>query len=166
MEHYYFANLLEIMDKESKVYAELKNIEQEKKKIIIDNDVKALEAIIKREQGFVKTIVNLEMLRAQVIDGFCEFKGISKIDTIDEIMDYIDEKEKRELIKRKERLLKIINGILEVNDLNSKLLEQSLEYIDYAMELAKDMTEEDAGYAKDARDKSVKVDKNLFDVKI
>ncbi len=165
MEHY-FADLLEIMDKESQIYAELTEIEKQKKKIIIENDVKALDAITKKEQGFVKTIVNLEDLRAQVIDGFCKFRNIPKIDTIDEIMEYLDAEEKVQLKEKSNTLAGVINNILEVNDLNTKLLEQSIEYINYTMELARSLTEDEAGYAEDARDKTIQVDKSIFDVKI
>ncbi len=165
MEHY-FADLLEIIEKESQIYAELTEIEQQKKKIIIENDVKALDAITKKEQGFVKTIVNLEGLRAQVIDGFCKFRGISDIDTIDEIMEHLNAEEKVQLREKADNLAGIINKVLEVNDLNTKLLEQSIEYIDYTMELAKSLTEDEAGYAEDAMDKTIQVDKSIFDVKI
>ncbi len=165
MKHY-FTDLLEIMDKESQIYAELKKVEQQKKKIIIENDVKALDAITKKEQGFVKTIVNLEGLRGQVIDGFCQSRGISTIDTIDEIMNYLSEREKPLLKEKRDALAKQINGILEVNDLNTMLLEQSLEYIEYTMGIARELTEEDAGYAEDAMDKTVKIDRNLFDAKV
>lgn len=162
----YFKDLLEIMDKESQLYSELTRVEEQKKKIIIENDVKALDAITKKEQGFVKAIVNLESLRAQVVDGFCNFKGISKIDRIDEIMEHLNPAEKLELEEKRDRLSTVINGILQVNDLNAKLLNQSIEYIDYTMELTRSLIEEEAGYAENAKDKTVKVDKNLFDVKI
>ncbi len=162
----YFAELLEIMEKECQIYKELALIEQKKNKIIIDNDVRALEAITTKEQGFVKTIVNLESLRAQVIDGFCQFKGIDQIDNIDQIFRYINPLEGKQLKERKQKLIDVVNNLMEVNDLNSKLLEQSLEYIDYSMEVARSFSEKEAGYSEDSKDRTVKVDKSIFDAKI
>lgn len=162
----YFADLLDIMDKEAQIYAELNEVEEQKKNIIIDNDVKALEAITKKEQGFVKTIVNLEGVRAQVIDGFCKYKGIPKIDKIDEIMDHLSIEERDRLEEKREKLVSTVNRILETNDLNAKLLQQSIEYIDYTMQLTRTLMEEEAGYAENAKDRTVKIDKNLFDAKV
>ncbi len=162
----YFTDLVEIIDKECQIYAELKSVEEEKKKVIIDNDVKALEAITKKEQGFVKTIVNLEELRAQVIDGFCQFKGVKELDTLDEIIALLNEDERAKMELKKEKLVSIVNDLMQVNHLNSKLLEQSLDYLEETMSLAKSFSEADVGYKEDARDRTVKVDKNLFDAKI
>lgn len=162
----YFADLLEIMKKECEIYDELKSVEVKKKDAIIDNDVKALEAITAKEQGFVKTIVHLESLRAQVIDGFCELKGISTCSTIDEIIQSVEPLQRIEIARVKDKLVGTINGIMEVNDLNSKLLEQSIEYINYTLDLARSLGEKELTYGKDAVDRKVKVDKNLFDAKI
>lgn len=162
----YFADLLEIMNKEIDIYDELKLVEQKKKQIIIDNDVKALEAITAREQGFVKAIVHLESLRAQVVDGFCRSKNIDEISTIDEIIELSSPPEKKEIIKSRDRLKNTINELMEITDLNSKLLEQSIEYVNYTLDLARSLGETELTYGKDAVDRKVKVDKNLFDAKI
>ncbi len=162
----YFPDLLEIMKKECEIYEELKSVEQKKKQVIIDNDVKALEAVTAKEQGFVKAIVHLESLRAQVIDGFCQSKGISEVSTVDDIIKYSDPVERIELGRLRDRLMETITNLMEVTSLNSKLLEQSIEYINYTLDLARSLGETELTYGKDAVDKVVKVEKNLFDAKI
>lgn len=160
-----FADLLEVMRKESDIYEELLGIEKDKKQVIIDNDVKALEAITAKEQGFVKAIVNLESLRAEVIDGFCKLRGISVIKTIDDIMAQLEEGKAALVEAEKQRLSAIINELIEVNNLNTSLLEDSIDYINYTMDLLTSTEEGDNTYDRGLADKKTGA-KSLFDAKI
>lgn len=160
-----FADLLEVMRKESDIYEELLGIEKDKKQVIIDNDVKALEAITAKEQGFVKAIVNLESLRAEVIDGFCKLRGISVIKTIDDIMAQLEEGKAALVEAEKQRLSAIINELIEVNNLNTSLLEDSIDYINYTMDLLTSTEEGDNTYDRGLADRKTGA-KSLFDAKI
>ncbi len=162
----YFEDLLEIMAKEHDLYRELKSIEEKKSKIITNNDVEALEAITKKEQGFVKTIVHLEEHRAEVIDGFCRVKGIRKVNTIDDILKVISKEEAKKLKNERDKLYAVTMEVKEVNQLNNMLINQSIDYINYTMEIARSLSEEDFGYDKNRTDRKVKVDNNIFDAKV
>lgn len=160
-----FADLLEVFRKEGDIYQELLNIEKEKKQVIIDNDVKALEAITTKEQGFVKAIVNLESLRAEVIDGFCKLKGISNINSLDDIKASVSAEEAALVDTEKQRLVSIVNELIEVNNLNTSLLEDSIDFINYTMNLLTSTEEDDITYDKGLADKK-SGGKSLFDAKI
>ncbi len=101
----HFNDLIEIMQKEVKLYAELKKIEEEKKDVIIKNDVEKLDIITQREQGFVKTIVQLESLRSKAVDGLCHEKGQKQITSLSEIYDFISDFEKDQLEYMKQNYL-------------------------------------------------------------
>lgn len=160
-----FADLLEIMHKECDIYEELCNIEKEKKQVIIDNDVKALEAITAKEQGFVKAIVNLESLRAEVIDGFCKLRGISNIGTIEDLKKHVNSEQAALIEIEKQRLTSIIGELIEVNNLNTSLLEDSIDYINYTMDMLTSTEEDDLTYDRGLAEKRTG-GKNLFDAKI
>ncbi len=162
----YFEDLLEIMSKEHELYTELKGIEEKKSKIISNNDVEALDAITKREQGFVKTIVHLEEHRAEVIDGFCRVKGIKKVNTIDDILRVVSAEEAKKLSVERDKLYNVTMELKEVNELNNMLINQSIDYINYTMEVARSLSEEDFGYDKNRTDRKVKVKNNIFDAKV
>jgi len=162
----YFSDLIEIIQKEVKLYSELKKLEETKKNVIINNDVKALDAITKQEQGFVKTIVQLETLRTQAVDGLCREKGYKKIDRLSELYDMLNSFEAQQLRVFENKLVDVIEDIRDVNQLNEKLIAQSLEYIDFTLDLAKSLGVEDAGYGKGAKEREVKAGKGLFDAKI
>ncbi len=159
-------NLIDIMQKECEIYTQLKAVEVEKKQIIIDNDVKALEKVTAREQGFLKTIVHLEELRAEVVDGFCSSIGLEKFETINDILNVLKESEKKKLTKVRDELYSVTTSLKEVNELNNMLLNQSIDYINYTIEVARSTGEENVGYDDGANDRLIKVDKSLFDVRV
>ncbi len=161
-----FSKMLEIIDQENKLYAELIKIGEEKKNVIINNDVVALEAITKKEQGFVKTIVSLEALRVQAVDGFCIEKGIKRVDTVTELMSHLSEMERLQFNVAREKMQRTIDGLKDVNELNNSLINQSLDYIELSLEIAKSFGMQDAGYGEDAADREVRISKGLFDAKI
>ncbi len=162
----YFNDLVEIMQKEVKLYDELKIIEEAKKDIIINNDVEALEAITLKEQGFVKTIVQLESLRTRAVDGLCREKGQGQIEKLNEIYDFVSPFERDQLKVYEQKLVRVISDIKDANALNKQLIEQSLEYIDVTLSIARELGMEDAGYGKGAEEREVKSDKGLFDAKV
>ncbi len=162
----HFSDLIEIMQKEAQLYLELKTVQENKKNIIINNDVKALDAITKKEQGFVKTIVQLETLRTQAVDGLCREKGTGRIETIKELYDLLNIFEQQQLKVFELKLVNAVEEIQQLNFINGKLIEQSLEYIDMTLTLAQSLGMEDAGYGRDAEGREVKTKKSLFDVKV
>ncbi len=162
----HFNDLIEIMQKEVKLYEELKKIEQSKKEIIVNNDVEALEAITQREQGFVKTIVQLESLRTNAVGGLCREKGVEEVGYLSDVYDLVTPFEQNQLKVYEQKLVGAIDDIKQTNKLNEQLIEQSLEYIDATLSIARQLGMEDAGYGKGAKDREVKPDKGLFDVKV
>lgn len=162
----HFNKILDILSQQTALYDELRRIGEEKQEAIISNDIEGLEAITKREQGFVKTIMSLENERMQSLDNYCKEKNIVKADTINELMGHFDELERRQFNQSREKLIDVIADLNEVNELNSKLLEQSLDYINLSIGLVSSYGLEDAGYDKKATDKDIKIDKSLFDARV
>lgn len=162
----HFNDLIEIMQKEVKLYNELKNLEKSKKEIIVNNDVGALEAITQREQGFVKTIVQLESLRTNAVGGLCREKGVEEVKYLSEVYDLITPFEQTQLKVHEQKLVGTIDDIKNTNKLNEQLIEQSLDYIDATLSIARQLGMEDAGYSKGAKEREVKPDKGLFDAKV
>lgn len=161
-----FSELLDVMQKEAKLYGELKVLEEEKKRIIIDNDVRALDAITAKEQGFVKAIVQLEAIRAQAVDGLCKERGHHRIEHLSELYSILNPFEQQQVKVFENKLLKTVEEIQDLNHINGKLIEQSLEFIDITIELAQSLGAQNAGYGKGAEDREVKVKKGLFDAKV
>ncbi len=162
----FFGELIDIMQQESKLYGELKALQEEKKRIIIDNDVRALDAITNKEQGFVKAIVQLEAIRAKAVDGLCKDRGSKRIDHLSELYPILNTFEQQQVKVFENKLLKTVQDIQDISHVNGKLIEQSLEFIDITLELAQSFGAHDAGYGKGAEEREVKIKKGLFDAKV
>lgn len=162
----YFSELIDVMQTEAKLYSELKLIEEDKKRIIIENDVRALDAITAKEQGFVKAIVQLEAVRAKAVDGLCKERGHHRIENLSELYTILNPFEQQQMKVFESKLLKTVQDIQDLNHINGKLIEQSLEFIDITLELAQSLGARDAGYGKGAEEREVKVKKGLFDAKV
>lgn len=162
----HFNKILDILEQQSALYHELKEIGKQKQQVIIDNNLDALEEITKKEQGFVKTIMSLENLRVQSLDALCAEKKLGRIETVGELMSNLNELERRQFNMSRDKLVSSISALNEVNELNARLLEQSIDYVNLSINLANSFGLEDGGYDKSATDKDIKIDKSLFDAKV
>lgn len=162
----HFNKILDILEQQSALYHELAQIGKQKQQIIIDNDLDALEEITKKEQGFVKTIMSLENHRVQSLDALCVEKKLGRIETVNELMSNLNELERRQFNMSRDKLISSISDLNEVNELNARLLEQSIDYVNLSINLASSFGLEDGGYDKKATDKDIKIDKSIFDAKV
>ncbi len=161
-----FKTLLDIMEREISLYRELSALELRKKDSIINNDVRALEAITKEEQGFVKTIVQLESLRSGAVDGLCRERESQAVDNLQQLYRILDGDERRRLEQSETMLLNAIGDVRATNRLNEQLIEQSLEYIDVTLAIAQQIGTMDAGYGNAAKEREVKRSRGIFDAKV
>ena len=136
----------------------------EKKKIIIDGKVKALEELTKKEQTFAKSLIKLEALRSKTVDQLLKKYGLVEVDNVADLIKYMNEDEKLEIIKVKNQIVTAVNDLQTKNDQNKMLIEQSLEFINFNMELLT-AVEETTNYGSNADDKD-KEKRSIFDVKV
>ncbi len=162
----HFQDLLDVIEREVALYRELDQLETRKKDIIINNDVKALDAITQSEQGFVKTIVQLESLRSRAVDGLCREKGLPTVDNLQALYRLLDADQKRLLEQSEQSLLSAIHAVKGVNQLNEQLINQSLEYINVTLALVKQLGTDDVGYDSAAKEREVKRNRGIFDAKV
>ncbi len=161
-----FKELIEIMEGELALYRELRELELRKKDCIINNDVKALDAITREEQGFVKTIVQLESLRSGAVDGLCRKKGCDLVDNLQQLYRILDLPQRRQLEAQEAQLLAAIGDVQATNRLNEQLIQQSLEYIDVTLAITQQLGTTDAGYGSEAKEREVKRSRGIFDAKV
>lgn len=161
----YIDDLINALQKEHEIYIELADIADRKKQIIIDGKIKDLDKITIKEQGLVMSLVKLENYREKIIGKILKELDLKNIETITELISHLDEESKTRLNDVKEKLLDITEDIKNKNELNEKLIEQSLKFIDFNIELIAGL-EEDAKYASDGKDPKYIQKKSIFDVKV
>ena len=124
---------IEILSEQLELNEELLDISLTKKAVIMDNDTKSLNIMAHKEQEIVKRIISLEKLRGAVI---ANIERESDLKNINNIMNVIDStsNEKALIIKELASKLKdVLNRLESTNDLNNKLLEISIDYIEFSV---------------------------------
>ncbi|KYG91184.1 flagellar protein FlgN [Metasolibacillus sp. FSL H7-0170] len=130
-------SVLSTLEKLERMHKSLLELAHKKTDIIKANDIEALDELIKTEQAHVAAITTLEQQRQLMVTDYLRAKGIAYTDnpTVAELIDAIDsEEEKQQLIATRERLLTLLTELKVQNDLNQKLVYQSLQFINIQLE--------------------------------
>lgn len=126
---------IDILNEQLVLNESLLNISIKKKDIIINNDTKRLNTMAHDEQKIVKKIISLEKLRGAVISNLERELKIEKIDNIKDVINKVEEEKAREIEKIASKLKEVLLTLEEKNDLNNRLLEISIEYIELNLNL-------------------------------
>lgn len=157
--------LVEALDKECDIYNELSEIADNKKQIIIDGKIKELDKITIKEQGLAMTLVRLENIREKIVDNIMLELNLTNIETISHLITKLDLESKVKLNKSKDKLISVISDIKNKNDLNGELIQQSLKYIDFNIEILAGL-EEDNKYKATGENPDMVQKKSMFDFKV
>jgi len=159
--------LILALNKECEIYEEVLRLAKQKRRIIIEGRVKELDGITRKEQGMIVTLGKLENIRDSIVKNILkEIEIKNEVKNITELVKYLDNEFKEKIIEIKEKLMKILDEVKNENDLNSKLIKQSLEYIEFNKNLLTSLESQGSTYGANADERDIKIKSNLFDVKI
>ena len=151
--------LKKILNGELQIYKELSQITYEKTQPIIDNDTEFLDKTTMREEELILGITQWEKKREELLNSW----GLDKNTSMSQIISNITVEDKKDLEEIKEELSKILEEIKERNELNNVLIRDSLEYLDFNINLLANV--KDPGtYIKGS--KSSNVNQSIFDRKV
>ena len=130
--------LITVLQSEDEIYQKLIPIEEKKTQTIIKNDLQALQEITEQEQRVVEQINALERKGQEVIINMATVTN-RKPETLNikAIVELLKKqpKEHKELCSVHDSLKKNLKRLVQVNDQNKYLIEQSLEMIEFNMNL-------------------------------
>ncbi len=128
--------LILILEQEYDVYQKLIPIANEKTQVIVKNDLAALQEITKKEQLSVDKISALEHKRDNVMINIKTVinrkSGEFTLKTLIGLMEN-QPKEQKALSILHDNLKKVIDSLVDVNNRNKLLIQQSLEMIEFNM---------------------------------
>ncbi len=128
--------LITTLDHECEIYKELLPMAREKTQIIVKNDLNALHAITEKEQHLADDINALEKRREEIIRniGVVVSKDPATIN-IKAVIKMMDKQpvEKNKLIEIHDTLKRTVQILVETNNHNKSLIQQSLEMIEFNM---------------------------------
>ncbi len=138
--------LLMALEKDCEIYTEILRIGEEKKEVIIKGDIEKLDQITKREHALIASLMKLEEIRDQIVSEIMKQTGLKKVDVIDDLVSVVDDgsKEKLALVKRK--LGNLMSDVKDVNESNGTLLQQSLDLIEFNVNVMSTLGETETNY--------------------
>lgn len=128
--------LINTLEQENEIYKQLIPVSEEKTKIIVSNDLQALQNITAKEQNIIERINGLEKKREEVIVNIGTVIGkkpnLLNIGAIANLLEKQPEEQKQLSIIH-DNLKKTIQRLMEINSHNKSLIDQSLEMIEFNM---------------------------------
>lgn len=166
MEKVLVEQLVEILNQENEIYDTLSKISNNKKDLIVGGKVQELDTIVKLEQALVVRISKLEGEREKVVGELCALLGQKPEDvTVSGLSEKLGEKDSAQLKACQEKMLTKIFALKNANDLNSRLIKNSLEYIDFSINMMTSIGSVSNNYGSSGYSGDTKK-RNLFDMKL
>ena len=162
--------LIDVLDKEEKEYQDLILLSQEKTPVIVKGDLEKLQKITEAEQFVVGKLNKLEKKRAEVAKDIAivlgkDEDGLKVSDIIDILAS--QEAEQERLKEVYDRLKATLKEMVRLNDMNKGLIKESLEFIEFNMNLYKGIYQEPetGNYTKTASASMPMATPGVFDAK-
>jgi flagellar biosynthesis/type III secretory pathway chaperone len=132
-----FINTLEELNA---IHAQLVQAAERKKSILVQGDIDALSKLIQEESKLVRQLGKLEEERVFQMNQYLARRGIQAEEmTLTQFLSVIPSSVEREEVRAlAEKLQSTISQLKENNELNSKLIQDSLSYVNHSIELLTD----------------------------
>ena len=158
--------LTEILSQENDIYDTLSKVSNNKTDLIVGGKVSELESIVKIEQSLIMKISRLESEREKIVEKLCNLLDIKPREiTISELAKKLGQAESEQLTACQKDMVAKINKLKDVNDLNSKLIKNSLEFIDFSINMMTSIDSVNNSYGNTGHTGDSKK-RNLFDMKL
>lgn len=129
-------NLIKVLDYEDKLYNQLYTIAESKTEMIINGDIENLQAAVGKEQRLVGDLNKLRDAREQIVEQIGKKTGRNPGEiVVRDILEKLPETQAGRLSGVSNRLKETVRKLKAKNDLNQKLLQNALEYIDFSLNL-------------------------------
>lgn len=159
--------VIETLNKLSDLHAQLLSMTEEKKDIIVRNDVEALALLTSKESRLIKQINEADEERLHAMQVFMKEKGIRsalQLNVTELSRIVFNPEERIELRDAQVRLSDLLHELKRQNEMIKDLLQQSLDFVDYSLNLITSRPEDDSIYKRpdQAQTKSAR---SLFDTR-
>lgn len=158
--------LIKVLEYENRMYKELIEISSQKTDVVIQGNIEVLKQLIEKEQQLVAETKKLEQAREQILTQLSNAFGITPEEiTLQDLIEHLDQEDKKAFNLVREKLQKTVIQLQYKNNLNQKLLENSLEYVQFSMNLITESGIQGNNYAKSGHQNGTQERKNYLDIK-
>ncbi|MCX8129901.1 MAG: flagellar protein FlgN [Clostridia bacterium] len=158
--------LINVLEQENRVYDSILKISQSKTNIIVEGKVSELENIVKLEQSLVLQMGRLEDMREKLVEKLSVLLNLKPSEiTVSELMKHIKSDEAQRLKACQDTLAGTVKELKNTNELNSKLIKNSLDFINFSINLISTTDAGSNNYGNTGQVNDGKR-KNFFDMKL
>ena len=160
--------LVLILEHEKKIYDKICNIEEKKSEAIIERDGRLIQELSLSQEKLLKEIEGFENER---IAHMKMYKSLSKMKhnrgeiTLQDIIDSIDGTQAEILRQAGIELKETLLNVTKVQELNSQLLLDNMEFYDIIISGLKNSSSIRSGYGSDGKEKAGIINPVLFNIK-
>ncbi len=159
--------IIGILNKEYAYYKDLLELSNKKKIIVVEGKVSELDKIVRFEQNLIFDLGQLEKLREQELQRLNQMLGVDGKTNVSNIIKHIPQKLADEFTKLQKDLGNTISELQNVNNINGQLIQQSLDYIEYSVNMVTSTGPSNSVYSDlKGTNKSLDSKKRIFDTKV
>lgn len=166
MENKLIGTLIDILKKETDLYEDILKLSKNKTDLIVEGKISELESITSLEQSMILKLGKLEEEREKLVEQIALQLHVKASDiTITNLEERFSGEQAEELNGCRNTLAKLVNELNTANELNSKLIRNSLDYIDFSINLLTNAGSTGNNYGNSGQSNDLKK-RNFFDVKL
>lgn len=131
-------SLVEVLQEQTEIYKDLLKQSRQKTEMIVKNDIEAIKNSTEKEESVIRMIAKLDLKREEIIKQIAAVLKVSeKQITISDLIQVLQKtpQDQKFLQQTQEKMLEVLQELRKTNDNNKELIKQSLEYIDFSVNL-------------------------------
>ncbi|WP_191991859.1 flagellar protein FlgN [Bacillus aerolatus] len=153
--------LIDVLDKMDRLHRMLLALCEKKTDIIKQNDMNGLDQLLKDEQKYVAAIQTMERQRQREADEMARKAGATIADCIHAAVGV----DKGRLMELQKSLSGRLERLKELNELNQKLIYQSLQFVNMSMGMLQPQPAQ-ATYTHPAKNSGQQQKRSMFDSQV
>lgn len=158
--------LIDTLNEQNNIYESLLDVASKKKVAIIENNIPTLQQFIKDENLLIGRNQRLEKKRLELFCDIATVLGKPLNITLKQIIEAIKDKEgEKELIQIREKMLQTLPKLKSINDQNQELLQMSMDFVDFSINVIRSSTEQRPTYYDMLGNEINSSDTKMFDAK-
>lgn len=162
--------LINVLEQENEIYIRLSEYAEQKRQILIDADIEALEKLTVLEQDASDELLSRSNKQVSILKDIANVLGKDSSDiTVTKLIGYLETQPEyqKKIIVARDNLLKIAGELKQKNNLNEILLNQAMEMTEFDITLFKSMRQapETANYDRNAYNTGSLLGGSGFDAK-
>jgi len=147
------AKLLSVMETLISHHRELVALEQDKIRLIVDQDWEHLEAVVEKSRTVLKNIEEVEKQRVRIVKTL-DGKGTGTTPLLSELTEMVPSEFRTGILRAGETLLSTMLELKGLNRRSEQLIAGSLEVVDFTLSLLSGASSKGRTYSGDGEERS------------